>query len=335
MASDPDTRSAPDTELSDLLADFLPPDEAAALISMRAGRRDASSTDLSPDHVAGTAGLPEVLPRSRPGPEKAANAGPGNPGARKAAASLPTPPEDDPLPSAEDEPEPPMTETGPAFYSGHRARLRTRMLSGDGEALADYEVLEFLLFAASARADTKPTAKLLLKRFGSLAAVLHAKPEKLREVKGIGDAAVGALKIVQVAARRLAKAEILDRPVLSSWDRLLAWCQTELAHRDVEEFHLLFLDKKNRLIAQEAQGRGTVDHTPVYVREVARSALELGATAIIMVHNHPSGDPTPSKADISMTRQVITALQPLGIIVHDHLIIGRSGHLSFKAQGIL
>ncbi|MGH6948616.1 MAG: RadC family protein [Kiloniellales bacterium] len=220
-------------------------------------------------------------------------------------------------------------------YHGHRERLRVRLIERGGDALADYEILEMLLFAANPRGDTKPLAKTLIARFGSLAGALAAEPDALAQVKGMGPVAVAALKIVPEAAARLAKALAMERPVLSSWDRLLDYCRIAMAHAPVEQFRLLFLDKKNRLIADELQQQGTVDHTPVYTREVVKRALELGASALILVHNHPSGDPTPSKADIAMTREVAEAAGKLGILVHDHLVIGRDGHVSFKSAGLL
>ncbi len=220
-------------------------------------------------------------------------------------------------------------------YHGHRGRLRSRLLGKGGEALADYEVLEFLLFAARPRSDVKPLAKALIERFGSLGAVLSAEPRELAAVAGMGETSIAALKIVPEAARRLAREEILKQPILASWDKLTAYCRIVLGHEKVERFHLLFLDRKNRLIADETQQRGTVDHTPVYPREVVRRALELGATALILVHNHPSGDPTPSKADIAMTREIVAAAANLGIAVHDHIVIGKSGHTSFKSAGLL
>jgi DNA repair protein RadC len=220
-------------------------------------------------------------------------------------------------------------------YHCHRGRLRQRLLDKGGAALADYEILEFLLFAAKPRSDTKPLAKALIKRFGSLSAVLTAEPSELAEVAGLGQASVAALKVVPEAARRLAREQVLGQPVLSSWSKLLDYCRIALAHEKVERFHLLFLDRQNRQIADETQQRGTVDHTPVYPREVVRRALELGATALILVHNHPSGDPTPSKADIEMTREIVAAGEKLSISVHDHVVIGRSGETSFKAAGLL
>lgn len=220
-------------------------------------------------------------------------------------------------------------------YLNHRERLRQRFLSGGADALPDYELLELLLILAIPRKDVKPLAKLLLARFGSLPGVLNAKPESLMEVDGIKEVAATALKVVQAAAQRLARQEVLNQPVLASWDKLLSYCHISLAHREIEQFHLLFLDKKNVLIADEAQQKGSIDHTPVYPREVIKRALELNATAIIMVHNHPSGDPTPSRADIDMTRQVRDAAKAVGITLHDHLIIGKKGHNSFKSLGLL
>ncbi len=220
-------------------------------------------------------------------------------------------------------------------YHGHRVRLRQRLLEKGGHALADYEVLEFLLFGAKPRSDVKPLAKALLKRFGSLSAVLSAEPAELAQVPGMGDASIGVLKIVPEAARRLAREEVMGQPVLGSWNKLLDYCRITLGHEKVERFHLLFLDRQNRLIADETQQRGTVDHTPVYPREVVRRALELSAAALILVHNHPSGDPTPSKADIDMTREIVEAVGKLGIVVHDHVVIAKSGSTSFKTAGLL
>ena len=227
-----------------------------------------------------------------------------------------------------------MSEEKP-HYHGHRARLRQRLLEKGGESLADYEVLECLLFGAKPRGDVKPLAKALIDRFGSLGAVLAAAPHDLQKVTGMGEASAAALKVAAEAGRRMAREEVIDRPVLSSWDKLLKYCRTALGHEKVERFHLLFLDRKNVLIADEVQQRGTVDHTPVYPREVVKRALELSASALIMVHNHPSGDPTPSRADIAMTQEVKEAAEKLGIAVHDHVIISKSGHNSFRSLGLL
>ena len=223
-------------------------------------------------------------------------------------------------------------DTGPA---GHRERLRQRFLKGGAEAMPDYELLELTLFAAVPRRDTKPLAKALLARFGSFAEVIAAPRARLMEVKGVGDGVVHHLKIVEAAAQRLAKTRVINRPVLSSWTALLDYCTATMARSQNEEFRILFLDRKNVLIADEVQNRGTVDHTPVYPREIVKRALELSASAIILVHNHPSGDPAPSKADIAMTREVAGAAKALGIAVHDHLVIGRAGHASFKSLGLL
>ncbi len=220
-------------------------------------------------------------------------------------------------------------------FHGHRARLRRRLLEHGAAGLSDYEIIEFLLFGAQPRGDTKPLAKRLLARFGSLANVLTAPPDDLARVEGMGDASVAALKIVPEAARRLARSALVDRPVISSGSALIDYCRIAMGHDGVEQFRLLFLDKKNRLIADEVQQRGTVDHTPVYPREVVKRALELGASALILVHNHPSGDPAPSQADIAMTREILNAAGNLGIAVHDHVVIARAGHLSFRAQGLL
>jgi DNA repair protein RadC len=220
-------------------------------------------------------------------------------------------------------------------YHGHRDRLRRRLLERGGDSLSDYEILEFLLFGAKPRGDTKPLAKALIAEFGSLARVLTAPPEALEKVAGMGQASIAALKIVPQAAARLAHEEAMAGDVISSWDKLLAYCRQTMAHQPVEQFRLLFLDKRNRLIADEVQQRGTIDHTPVYTREVVKRALELGAAALILVHNHPSGDAEPSAADIAMTEELVSASEKLGIVIHDHLVIGRAGHASFRALGLL
>ena len=218
-------------------------------------------------------------------------------------------------------------------YHGHRERLRARFRQGS-DPLPDYELVELLLFAAIPRVDVKPLAKRLIDRFGNFAGVVSAPREVLLGA-GLKDNAIDMLKIVRESAVRLARQEVIDRPVLSSWQKVLDYCRARLAHEPTERFHLLFLDRKNVLIADEQQQQGTVDHTPVYPREVVKRALELGASAIIMVHNHPSGDPTPSKADIAMTREVAKAAETLGLTVHDHIVIGRAGHASFKGLGLL
>jgi DNA repair protein RadC len=219
-------------------------------------------------------------------------------------------------------------------YHGHRERLRHRLLEAGAESLPDYELLEVLLFANDPRRDVKPLAKALLDRFGGFAEVVSAAPDSLRDA-GLRDPAIAMLKGVREAALRLGKAELRERSPIGSWDRLIAYCNAHIAYSQVEEFHLLFLDRKNGLIAHERQQRGTVDHTPVYTREVVKRALELGASALILVHNHPSGDPTPSKADIAVTRDIVKAAAPLGVTVHDHVIIGRGRHTSLRDMGML
>ena len=208
-------------------------------------------------------------------------------------------------------------------------------MKGGPEALADYELIELLLFSALPRRDVKPLAKTLLARFGSFAEVISADALALAEVEGVGQAAVVALKTVRAAALRLLRDEVMDRPVMSSWQQLIDYCRAAMAYEAVENFRILYLDRKNVLIADEVQQRGTVDHTPVYPREVVKRALELGASALIMVHNHPSGDATPSEDDIEMTREVREAGEKLGITLHDHVIVARSGHNSFKSLGLL
>jgi len=224
--------------------------------------------------------------------------------------------------------EPPSGER--PHYHGHRARLRARFLNGGADALAEYELLELILFHALPRQDVKPLAKALLKRFGSFAEVISAPPARLKEVSGVGDAVVAELKVVQAAARRLLRGEVAQRQVLSSWPAVLDYCRAVQAFAEREEFRVLFLDRRNQLIADECQQEGTVDHAPVYPREVVKRALELSATAIILVHNHPSGDPTPSRTDIQMTRALVEVARSLGIAVHDHVIVGRAGHASFR-----
>jgi DNA repair protein RadC len=227
---------------------------------------------------------------------------------------------------------PPETPEKP-HYHGHRERLRERFRKGS-DPLPDYELVELLLFHTIPRIDVKPLAKRLVEKFGNFAGVISAPRETLLGA-GLKDNTIDMVKIVRESAVRLARQEVIDRPVLSSWQKVLDYCRARLAHEPTERFHLLFLDRKNVLIADEEQQRGTVDHTPVYPREVVKRALDLGASAIILVHNHPSGDPTPSKADIAMTREVAKAAETLGLTVHDHIVIGRSGHASFKGMGLL
>lgn len=223
----------------------------------------------------------------------------------------------------------------PSYIKDHRRRLRERFMRGGAEAMPDYELLELVLFRAIPRQDVKPLARRLLDRFGDFNRVLSASPARLREVKGVGESVVQELKIVEAAAHRLARARVIHRPVLSSWDALLDYCRTSMAHREIEQFRVLYLDRKNVLIADEEQARGTVDHVPVYPREVVKRALELNASALILVHNHPSGDPTPSDADIAVTAQIRQAAAIMGIVLHDHLVIGKSREVSFRSEGLL
>lgn len=220
-------------------------------------------------------------------------------------------------------------------YHGHRERLRQRFLAGGSDALPDYELLELVLYGALSRGDVKPLAKALIKEFGSFAAVIAAPPARLQDVDGVGPSVVAALKIVQAAAGRMQRVDLADRDLLSSWSAVLDYCRTRMAFADKEAFRILFLDKRNHLIADEEQQRGTVDHAPVYPREVVKRALELSATAIILVHNHPSGDPAPSRADIQMTQAIVEVARPLGISVHDHIIVGKDGHASLKALKLI
>ena len=228
-----------------------------------------------------------------------------------------------------------LPEKLPSYIADHRKRLRTRFMDGGATAMPDYELLELVLFRAIPRQDVKPLVRLLLDTFGDFNRVVSAAPARLMIIKGVGEAVVQELKIVEASAQRLMRAKVMNRPILSSWDALVDYCHTAMSHRETEQFRILFLDRKNVLIADEEQAKGTVDHVPVYPREVVKRALELNASALILVHNHPSGDPTPSDADISMTAQIQDAAQVLGITLHDHLIIGKSRELSFRAQGYL
>jgi DNA repair protein RadC len=237
------------------------------------------------------------------------------------------------MPRKTDKPEDQSTET--PHYHGHRERLRERFYGAGPEALSDYELLEMALFPALPRRDTKPLAKALLKTFGSFAEVIHAPVARLREVDGIGEASINQIKLLAAAASRVAKGEIKRKIALSSWNDVIEYCRTGMAFADKEQFRLLFLDKRNQLIADEIQQTGTIDHTPVYPREVIKRALELSATALILVHNHPSGDPTPSQADIHMTTAIVQIATPLGISVHDHIIVGKNGHTSLKGLRLI
>ena len=220
-------------------------------------------------------------------------------------------------------------------HHGHRERLRQRFMNGGADAIPDYELLELVLFNAMQRRDVKPIAKALINQFGGFAEVISAPPERLKEVAGVGERTVIELKLVHAAALRLAQGQIKNRQVLTSWSALMDYCRSSMAFNEREQFRIIFLDRKNKILADEVQQEGTVDHTPVYPREVIKRALELNSTAIILVHNHPSGDPTPSRADIDMTAKIVEAADKLGITVHDHVIIGREGHASLKQLGVM
>lgn len=219
--------------------------------------------------------------------------------------------------------------------AGHRQRLRDRFSKGGPDAVHDYELLELVLFRAIPRRDIKDLAKTLIGRFGSFAEVIHAPEHLLREVKQVGDSVIFELKLVRAAALELMRTEVLDKPILSSWQQVLDYCHAVMSYETREQFRILFLDKKNKLIADEVQGQGTVDHTPVYIREVVKRALELSSTALVLVHNHPSGDTKPSRSDIDMTRLIQAAAKPLGIVLHDHIIVGRHGHFSFRSKKLI
>jgi DNA repair protein RadC len=226
-------------------------------------------------------------------------------------------------------------EQGEPHYHGHRDRLRSRFRESGSDALADYELLELILFRALPRRDVKPLAKALMTKFGSFAEVVSAPPARLAEVDGAGEAVITELKLIEAATRHFVRGKVSERPVLSSWSSVLDYCRAAMAFADKEQFRILFLDKKNQLITDEVQQTGTVDHTPVYPREVVKRALELSATAVILVHNHPSGDPTPSRADIQMTKAIIDVARPLGIEVHHHIIVGKAGHASLKGMRLI
>lgn len=219
--------------------------------------------------------------------------------------------------------------------AGHRARMRAKMLQGGGDAFHDYELLEYILGLAIPRRDTKPMAKALIACFSSFAAVISAPPKDLRRIDGIGDSVIAALKFVHTAALRLQRANVYGKPVLAGWQALIDYLHADMAHLGRERFRVLFLDARNVLIGDEAMSDGTVNQTSVHVREVVHRALDVGATAIILVHNHPSGDPKPSRDDIQLTNQIRDATRVLGIVLHDHVIIGREGHASFKSLGLL
>lgn len=223
----------------------------------------------------------------------------------------------------------------PSYIKDHRKRLRERFMSGGSAAMPDYELLELVLFRSIPRQDVKPLARALMDTFGDFNRVLTAPEERLRQIKGVGDTVITDLKILEACAHRMARARVMQRHVISGWDALLDYCHTTMAHRETEQFRVFYLDRKNVLIADEEQAKGTVDHVPVYPREVAKRALELNASALILVHNHPSGDPTPSQSDIDMTNRIQDACSALGLTLHDHLIIGKSTELSFRSEGYL
>lgn len=229
-----------------------------------------------------------------------------------------------------------FAEADKPLYLGHRERLRERFVESGPEALQDYELLELVLFPILPRRDTKIVAKKMIERFGSFSAALSAPPQRLQEIDGLGEVATTQIAAIVAVAQRFAREKIAtDQPILGSWTALLDYCRSQMAYEDVEQFRILFLDKKNRLIKDEVQQTGTVDHTPVYPREVIKRTLELSATALILVHNHPSGDPAPSSADVQMTRQINDIAKPLGITVHDHIIIGKSGHASLRGLKLI
>ena len=221
------------------------------------------------------------------------------------------------------------------YHAGHRGRLRQRLLaSGKGE-LPDYEILEMVLFSSHPRGDVKPLAKELIKRFGSLAKVLNASSENLISVKGVNESAAAQFRAVQEAAERLLKGDVLEKPILQSWKALIDYCRASMGYLKKEQFRILFLDRKNMLISDELQEAGTVDQTPVYPREIVKRALQLEASSVIMVHNHPSGDLAPSKADVTVTKKVEVALGTVGVVLHDHVIVSSKGHYSFKSHRLL
>lgn len=221
-------------------------------------------------------------------------------------------------------------------HAGHRERVRQRFLKLGADAFEDYELLELVLHMVIPQKDTKPLAKALLKEFGSFSGVFSASQSRLAAIKGLGPTTVAHLKVIQAVAARFGRDGIdHDKPILSSWNQLIDYCRSQMAFESIEQFRILFLDKKNRLIADEVQQTGTVDHTPVYPREVIKRVLELSATAIILVHNHPSGDPSPSSADVRMTREIADIAKPLGIVLHDHIIVGKSGHASLRSLKLI
>ena len=264
------------------------------------------------------------------------------PDTRDAGAKPGAPPGPAPVSGAPEKPAPrsaeksaPRRKTAVPSHAGHRQRLRARFIEGGPDALPDYELLEMVLFRAIPRRDTKPLAKALIAHFGSFNEVITAPVDRLTEVTGVSEGVATELKLIQAAALRLAKSAVMDRPAISSWSALVDYCSAAMAYETTEQFRVLFLDRKNVLIADEIQSRGTIDHTPVYPREVIKRALELGASALILVHNHPSGDPSPSRADVEMTKKIEDAAKPLGVAVHDHLVIGKGQHASLRQLGLL
>ena len=223
----------------------------------------------------------------------------------------------------------------PSYIKDHRKRLRERFINGGADAVPDYELLELVLFRAIPRHDVKPLARKLLETFGDFNGVLSATRAQLLDIEGVGASIAVELKIIEAAAHRLSRAKVIGKHVLSSWQALLEYCQATLAHKKTEEFHVLFLDRKNHLIQDDCLGRGTVDHVPVYPREIVKRALELDASALILVHNHPSDDLTPSQQDIAMTERIMVAADAVGVVVHDHLVIGKSSEVSFRSEGLI
>lgn len=231
--------------------------------------------------------------------------------------------------------DPDDSDSGKHAGLGHRERLRQRLLRGGAEALADYEVLEYLLYAAIPRGDTKPIAKAMIKHFGSLSGVLNADPRAMQQIKGVGESSAAALKAVAIAARRMTRGEVSVKPVLGSWQALIDYLTTDMAHLTVERVRVLYLDAKNRLIDDHHVGDGSIDEAAIHPREVIRRAMDVGASALIMVHNHPSGSPEPSRADVQITQKIAEAGHLLGVTLHDHVIIGREGHVSLRAKGLI
>lgn len=227
----------------------------------------------------------------------------------------------------------PQAATSP--HAGHRARLREKLLKRGGDALADYELLELILTIAIPRRDVKPLAKTLMAEFGSFAEVIHADLHRLEGIKGLGETSIAALKIMQAATIRVTRDQVMDKPVLSGWTALIDYLKASTAYREREVLRVLYLDQKNVLIADEVVNEGTINHAPIYPREIMRHALQLGATSIILCHNHPSGDPTPSRQDIATTRDIVDVGRKLGVKVHDHVIVGKSGEKSMKNMGLI